>query len=745
MANTSTIKPQFVDTPPNYPAYPQSGKLESLLLYNEKNIYRKFSPYTNNTDLLGFGSRQPYVWYYPDEGKKGLNVLGKISGRGLPFAQGLQDVVRISKFITSGRGVLFLAKQFLLQGFQPFNETKIYNPLETIIATARGVTLGVLQRPQRHVDTSGGVTGVLASILGFNSDSKTSQPPKGTTGAMNSPQTVLSVMNQSSGKGLLRGQTAQSALSRRDKVWDTTGQTSKGGFFSTIANRIKDDLRTLGQGLLPTSNPSYVTYRADEGTYGKMLADKNKLLSYYDTLGSMKEISQPWFAGSNGGKLSIRKESEIPNLSARLKNFVDENGVLIPVNIVGGLMGEMLFGNETGYSVDVDPLTSLVTYGYNVGQQKIKLRGEYEGYKYSDMLVQFSYYINPNRKYASKFIDRASVQNTKINENLQKIITNLQNSGYAVDLINNTRAIGNPSDTIVGYNKISNASGNDNGYENEYKSRTRVIDGYRTAAWTYKFGGANRRDGINLLDVLNGDRKVSDLAAEDYYGWTEWKPYEDDIVAFYFHDLVNDKYIPFRSTIENLSEGNSALWEELKFLSRPDSLYSYTGFVRTLSFSFTVAVGSIKELLPTWKKIVYLEGLTKPSNYITAKTGDITNNFMVSPMVALTVGDMYKEQPIVLSSIGLSVPKDTPWETSPEIDDKDWTYLNKQIRWENSKGKYGQLPMMVDISIACNILERERALVGNGHFGDAMFGDDYINGNQTGGKMSKNLVTYVGK
>ena len=123
---------------------------------NSNNLYRKFSPYDYDGGNL-FGSNQPYVYRYP--GQSGINFL--------EVGQRVDDLVRVTKFVASGRGLLFVGKQFLLQGFQPFDETNIYNPTEVIISAAANVSFGLLEQPKRHIDKSGGLLGGLAAMVGI--------------------------------------------------------------------------------------------------------------------------------------------------------------------------------------------------------------------------------------------------------------------------------------------------------------------------------------------------------------------------------------------------------------------------------------------------------------------------------------------------------------------------------------------------------------------------------------------------
>jgi hypothetical protein len=151
----------------------QPGKLASLYNLNSNAIYNKYSPKTNNTGLIKFGPKQPFITFTPNTGTKGINALkGTVPTIGAP----LQDVERVTKWLFSGNGIIFTAKQFVLQGQNAFNETKIYNPAMPILASVSRATFGAFPMPTRFLDLSNG----FVSILGFGS----SPTPIATTVAM---------------------------------------------------------------------------------------------------------------------------------------------------------------------------------------------------------------------------------------------------------------------------------------------------------------------------------------------------------------------------------------------------------------------------------------------------------------------------------------------------------------------------------------------------------------------------------
>jgi len=293
--------------------------------------------------------------------------------------------------------------------------------------------------------------------------------------------------------------------------------------------------------------------------------------------------------------------------------------------------------------------------------------------------------------------------------------------------------------------------------------KVRVLENQHTDATekSFKMGGTGQFDGINTLMVIDGSYKNRGKSNGSFkienrriVEWTEWNPYKDDLIAFYFYDIVNQKYIPFRATIKGLQETDSVNWEELTFIGRADKVYSYGGFNRSLAFNFTVHIGSLIEMAPTWQRVNYLMSLVKPASYTRRdnkndSSGTYTR-FMVPPMVMITIGDMYKNQPVVIGSLGITIPENTSWETLNEKNSTEWSYLVDYIKSPKVGMNYGQLPRTMEISVNAYLLEKERAIVGAAHFGHAPHNEQYdekfnvktIPDNEFPTELHKSMVVY---
>jgi hypothetical protein len=667
------------NVPPNYPSEPGPGKISLLWQYNHENLWHRFSPYTYGDNVFGlFRNKQPFIYRYPDEGQDStfnqLPAAVKTLASAGNITQGtLDDVVRVSKLlVTSPEGALYNIKQFTLQRLNPFDETRVYNPLSPVLATISGMTFGIGDRPRRHIE-GGILTGLLnsaTSAVGINFQSQFNKPAS-TAG----DTTSLPSANIHEGKGMLRGKTAADAQARLTSKWPNSPSTAvvSSGFGSLLSKAVSSFLDSAKNSLsafFGDTKKSSGKYRADEGGYKLMRISKGKLDSY-DKWGAPVPLLVKYFPGS------LYKKDDTDNTTVQI-----------------------IFPLHTKYGTD--------------------------------------------RKAKTNFEDRTDKHILLAAEQLQAVITGLKkNSTYQTLTNTYSKLLASGELSAVGYARLNRTVPSVKGTPKTHYGVTaeyyttfgvpKTVD-KSTSADNLRMATTFTSDALNRVGVIRKDRKFD--ASKEYPNYTEYKPYEDDLVAFFFYDVVNQKYIPFRATVKGISEGNTAFWDELRFIGRADQLYSYNGFSRTLSFTFNVVVSSLSELLPTWQKINYMASCVKPSNYTAgAKFGDNRySRFIVPPMFMVTIGDMYKFQPIVITSINVNIPDDASWETLNEVNSKRWSYLNGIIKAPSVGKNYAQLPKEAEIAITCNLLEKERAIVGGSHFGHAPVSDDdsnvFITGNE---------------
>jgi hypothetical protein len=390
------------------------------------------------------------------------------------------------------------------------------------------------------------------------------------------------------------------------------------------------------------------------------------------------------------------------------------------------------------YRADEDTFSLMLSY-YNKGETKVKYYPTDNIYDKTAIFIRdtkFPEFVKDNTgKFPTNDNNKNSQAVRDISDSLKLVLSGLSTNINYQSLTNTySRLLSSGDPASFGYeylNRVTSTNGlpprntptpKSYGVISEYASTfggPKTLD-KSTSTNNIRMATSFTSDALNQIGVIGKDKKFE--ASKEYPNYTEYKPYEDDLIAFFFYDVVNQKYIPFRATVKGISEGGTAFWDELRFIGRADQLYSYNGFSRTLSFTFNIVISSLTELLPTWQNVNYMASAVKPSNYTTGEETTIKNRyskFIVPPMFMLTIGDMYKFQPIVITSINVNVPDDASWETLTGLNSKQWSYLNGIIRAPNIGSKYAQLPREMEIAVTCNLLEKERAIIGGSHFGHA--------------------------
>lgn len=731
----------LIRKPANYPTEPAEGKIQLIFETNSKSLYHRLSPYTNYGQGLFAWGTQPFYFTYPDEGNEGLPALRKYESRAFPLGSAPIDVIRVAKFLGSGAGIKFLGKQFLLQTGNPYNETRIYNPTSPIVAAGMGLALGMV-RPQRNFDTSAGLFGLATTLIGPSIPSlfkePTINPPAGTAGL----EALSDAMKSTGGKGLLRAGTANRGRAHLEAAWP---QMAKGGSINkTFGSVVKGLVKSLFANFIP-QRQSGIEFKGDEGAYGLMLGSgPTAKFDYLSPKGESFDFGQVWFAGGKG----IRKDGQTPQ-SYKIFVKYDSKGVRTNEIVYSqeGFESNAVGVGSVGYTPEIstDETRPGMRYGDNVGTT-ISDRTDSD-YTNSDVMRQYSNYVNSNQQFPTKKTDPKSVSKRK--DELLKVISNLSLVGslkgvgpgglaggiYSVDVPNESQVFSSGNTSKKGYDrlftdKISNENSSDPAktFVGEYRNAgVRMVTNElstNVAENSYKLPTAGWFDAINTLEVLDKDKTIH---SSKLTNWKTWDPYKDDIIALYFYDVVNEKYIPFRASIKGLAESGNASWEELPFIGRADKVYSYGGFSRTLTLKIHIVIGSILELAPTWQRINYMTSLLKPANYTKSEYKGSMNRFIVPPMVMLTVGDMYKDQPVLIQSVATSIPDDATWETQTEMNSKEWQYLVNYIKAPNAK--FGQLPREVDLDFSMYVLEKERAIAGGANFGHAPRDETWENWN----------------
>jgi len=250
--------------------------------------------------------------------------------------------------------------------------------------------------------------------------------------------------------------------------------------------------------------------------------------------------------------------------------------------------------------------------------------------------------------------------NNKIYENDAKVLTQKQISDIG-DQLNNKNKIGKPS--IIDFRKLSSnqAAGftaPDYSGPDSQNIEKRVYLGDPGNATNKSLISYSAGSGIGPVDKINA------LSLYPSTGPDSRKPI-NDLVKFRIASIDSGGgsekiYMHFRALLDSFQDTYTAAWQDQQYLGRGEKFYTYNGFTRAISLSWTVYAQSKEELIPMYKKLNYLATNLAPDYSI--------NGYMRGPLVSLTLGGYLYEQPGFITSLTYDIPNESTWEIG--INDK---------------------------------------------------------------------------
>jgi len=157
---------------------------------------------------------------------------------------------------------------------------------------------------------------------------------------------------------------------------------------------------------------------------------------------------------------------------------------------------------------------------------------------------------------------------------------------------------------------------------------------------------------IKALDQINASPIGTQVFSEGGSG--------KDLVTFNITPFDGSATMNFRAFLGSFSDNYSSKLNTQQYVGRGEDFYTYTGFTRKISLSWTVAALSKQELIPMYKKLSYLASNTAPV---------YKDGFMQGPLVKLTVGGYIHALPGYIDSLTLEMGEDSTWEIG--INDTD--------------------------------------------------------------------------
>ena len=170
----------------------------------------------------------------------------------------------------------------------------------------------------------------------------------------------------------------------------------------------------------------------------------------------------------------------------------------------------------------------------------------------------------------------------------------------------------------------------------------------------------------------------------------------EDFIKFRIRDAVNGKYIIFPALLSGaISDNSSTTPSEIQYIGRPDKVYVYGGYTRSIGFSVNIVATSAADIPIIWEKINYAKGLVLPQyKEFFAKTekGVTDRTRPVAPLCYLTLGDLFNDAPGFFTSVNLSIPENSNWTLTdgrqvPHICTLafEFTYIGKETPTMTSK------------------------------------------------------------
>jgi len=158
----------------------------------------------------------------------------------------------------------------------------------------------------------------------------------------------------------------------------------------------------------------------------------------------------------------------------------------------------------------------------------------------------------------------------------------------------------------------------------------------------YKSDNIDKINAIPVIDVM--DDRINSA---------------DDFIKFRFYDMVNENYIIFRAILDGITDAITPDYGEERYIGRPDKVYVYKGADRLISFNFSIYPKTKQEFPILIEKMEYLISLCYPSY--------TEQNFMKTPFIQLTMGDMFNETPGILTGLSITVEDTSTWEIDPGL------------------------------------------------------------------------------
>jgi len=649
-------------------------------------------------------TQAPYViTQIPDEPESngyqlisGLPPLGGVGGNVTDFFRGgfglpravIQDEVRIGKFLLSPQGLLFVGKQQLLSRIGvreqntvgPLNDG-LYNPLSTLASVA-GVGVGAYFEKQTQRTYTEKVRDVFNEDVSEGND-RLVQLYNGKMFingiATNNKSLTISpsnneILSYTGGPG--------AELGIGNTVIGFAGNPG-GGYLRTGVNNnnIKKYLYAEVSPTPPRISP--LTFTPTTSGMGNAYLQDLFIEQQLNQPNEPATVISPNLFLNVGDEVpstllfnpeSVIKEAPVLNLSRIVGNFgvskqyVLAKGKLTPegtdiqlfnatYNAISDVDGRSIYTNEVPYNNTAGGTTSNGALTYT-----------------QDQLIQASNALVADGGAPSNVVGN-NQYNPKLRDFRQELYKSLPKE--------NGRYISNTISDAPDYTKKN--------IENRVNLGDPGSPRYNRFDYSKGIDYSNNGKGINALDTITAFPiyRALNVAADS----TDVGGALNDLVKFRIAAINNDTpslkdFMHFRAFLNSFVDNYNPEWNSISYVGRGDKLYTYSGFTRQVTLSWTVVAQSVQELLPMYKKLNYLAANTMPDYS--------PSGYMRGPLVELTVGAYLFDQPGFISSLTYTANFDAGWEIGIGSDGESVQTTN--LNTDSNPGIF-ELPKMIDVSM----------------------------------------------
>ena len=168
-----------------------------------------------------------------------------------------------------------------------------------------------------------------------------------------------------------------------------------------------------------------------------------------------------------------------------------------------------------------------------------------------------------------------------------------------------------------------------------------------------KYGFSRPRGDFNLKKKAKISNAVYTFEADSIESKTVYKANDkkpDDIIKFWFRSIVDNEFYVFRAIVDgDIVENITAAFDRVYFLGRPDSFITYQNSARNVNLQTMISISSKAQLQELKTKLNRTTGMAF-GKYAP------TTQIMQPNLFEFTFGDLYKNQPVLISNITYTFP-----------------------------------------------------------------------------------------